>query len=97
MLILGWLGMPRRYFDFLPRFASLQFFTSIGAYIMVCGLALMFFNLWRGLRRGAKAPDNPWGGATLEWQIASPAPAENFEEIPTITHGPYHFEKMEKK
>jgi len=97
MLILGWQGMPRRYFDFLPRFASLQFFTSIGAYIMVTGLALMFFNLWRGLRRGPKAPDNPWGGATLEWQIASPAPAENFERIPTITQGPYHFDKTEKK
>jgi len=97
MLILGWQGMPRRYFDFLPRFASLQFFTSIGAYIMVTGLALMFFNLWRGLRRGPKAPDNPWGGATLEWQIPSPAPAENFERIPTITQGPYHFDKTEKK
>ena len=97
MLILGWQGMPRRYFDFLPRFASLQFFTSIGAYIMVAGLALMFFNLWRGLRRGPKAPDNPWGGATLEWQIPSPAPAENFERIPTITQGPYHFDKTEKK
>jgi cytochrome c oxidase subunit 1 len=97
MLVLGWLGMPRRYFDFLPRFASLQFFTSIGAYIMACGLALMFFNLWRGLRRGSKAPDNPWGGATLEWQIPSPAPAENFEKIPTVTQGPYHFEKTKKR
>jgi cytochrome c oxidase subunit 1 len=88
--ILGWMGMPRRYFDYLPQFASLQFFTSIGAYIMVAGLALMFFNLGRGLRHGAKAPANPWGAATLEWQIPSPAPAENFEEIPTVTHGPYH-------
>jgi cytochrome c oxidase subunit 1 len=93
MLILGWQGMPRRYFDFLPRFASLQFFASIGAYIMVAGLALMFINLGRGLRRGAKAPDNPWGGATLEWQIPSPAPAENFERIPTVTKGPYSYEK----
>jgi cytochrome c oxidase subunit 1 len=64
---------------------------------MVSGLALMFFNLWRGLRHGTKAPDNPWGGATLEWQIPSPAPAENFEQIPTITQGPYHFSNMEKK
>jgi cytochrome c oxidase subunit 1 len=91
MFLLGWMGMPRRYFDYLPQFASLQFFSSIGAYLMVAGLSLMFFNLGRGLRRGQKAPANPWGGATLEWQIPSPAPAENFEEIPTVTHGPYHF------
>jgi cytochrome c oxidase subunit 1 len=91
MFILGWQGMPRRYFDFLPRFASLQFFSSIGSYIMVAGLGLMFYNLWRGLRHGPQAPDNPWGGATLEWQRPSPMPAENFEEIPTVTRGPYHF------
>ncbi len=97
MFILGWQGMPRRYFDYLPRFASLQFFSSIGAYIMVAGLALMFYNLWRGIRHGAKAPANPWGGATLEWQIPSPAPTENFEHIPTVTHGPYHFGDSGKK
>ena len=34
---------------------------------------------------------NPWGGATLEWTIPSPPPAENFEEIPTVTRGPYAF------
>jgi cytochrome c oxidase subunit 1 len=43
--------------------------------------------------RGKKAEDNPWGGATLEWQIPSPPSAENFEEIPTITRGPYVFRK----
>ena len=89
--IMGWQGMPRRYFDYLPRFASQQFFTSIGSYIMVAGLGLMFANLWRGLRRGAKAPANPWGGATLEWQIPSPPPTENFEKVPTVTRGPYEF------
>ncbi len=93
MLILGWQGMPRRYADYLPRFADLQFWSSIGAYIMVGGLALMFANLFVGLKRGEKAPANPWGGATLEWQIPSPPPAEDFEEIPVITKGPYDFGK----
>jgi len=97
MFILGWQGMPRRYFDFLPRFASLQFFSSIGSYIMVAGLAMMFYNLWRGMRHGEKAPDNPWGGATLEWQLPSPVSAENFEELPVVTRGPYHFGGSEEK
>jgi cytochrome c oxidase subunit 1 len=89
--ILGWMGMPRRYFDYLPQFAPLQFLASIGAYIMVAGLALMFFNLGWGLKHGSKASANPWGAATLEWQIPSPAPAENFEQLPTVTGGPYRF------
>ena len=97
MLILGWAGMPRRYYSYLPQFAPLQRISSIGSYIMVGGLAMMFGNLIHGFLRGKKAPDNPWGGATLEWQIPSPPSAENFEEIPTVTGGPYVFSKPEEK
>jgi heme/copper-type cytochrome/quinol oxidase subunit 1 len=28
---------------------------------------------------------NPVGGHTLEWTIASPAPADNFEALPTVS------------
>jgi cytochrome c oxidase subunit 1 len=51
----------------------------------------MFANLFRGLRKGEKAGSNPWGGATLEWQIPSPPPKENFEKIPVVQKGPYDF------
>jgi len=57
----------------------------------------MFFGaLLYAIFKGEKAEDNPWGGVTLEWTIPSPPPLENFEEIPTITHGPYHFEQEGK-
>jgi cytochrome c oxidase subunit 1 len=93
MLILGWAGMPRRYYSYLPQFATLQRITTVGSWIMVGGLGMMFGNLIHGFFRGKKAEDNPWGGATLEWQIPSPPSAENFEEIPVITRGPYVFKK----
>jgi cytochrome c oxidase subunit 1 len=92
-LVLGWEGMPRRYYDFPVQYQHLQLFASIGAWIMVGGLLTMFGNLVRAFFRGEKAPANPWGGATLEWQIPSPPPAENFEEIPTVTRGPYVFDE----
>ncbi len=91
MLILGWAGMPRRYYAYLPRFATMQRIASIGSYIMVGGIALMLANLIHGVFRGKKAPANPWGAATLEWQIPSPPSAENFDTIPTVTRGPYDF------
>jgi cytochrome c oxidase subunit 1 len=97
MLVLGWMGMPRRYFDFLPQFAGLQFLASIGSYILAAGLVLIFGNLLRGLRRGEKAPDNPWQGATLEWQLPSPAPFESFEETPVVSGGPYEFGDSKKR
>jgi cytochrome c oxidase subunit 1 len=38
------------------------------------------------------APADPWGGKTLEWTISSPPTVENFDEIPVIEKGPYHYE-----
>jgi cytochrome c oxidase subunit 1 len=91
MLVLGWQGMPRRYYDYLPQYASLQLLSTIGSWVLFVGIAWMVANLIRGLIKGPKAEANPWGGATLEWQIPSPPPHENFEEIPTVTGGPYSF------
>ena len=91
MLILGWEGMPRRYYDYLPQFHTLQLISTIGSWILIAGLILMFANLFRALWKGEKAGSNPWGGATLEWQIPSPPPKENFEKIPVVEKGPYDF------
>jgi len=91
MLILGWEGMPRRYYDYPPQFHTLHLISTIGSWILIAGLIWIFFNLFQGLRKGERAGDNPWGGATLEWQIPSPPPAENFERIPIVERGPYEF------
>jgi cytochrome c oxidase subunit 1 len=95
MFIMGWQGMPRRYYNYLPQFTDLHRIASIGSFIMVAGLVLMAANLIRAVFTGAKAPANPWGGATLEWTLPSPPGPEDFEEIPVITRGPYEFDKKE--
>jgi cytochrome c oxidase subunit 1 len=92
MFIIGLQGMPRRYFDYDPQFQTGQMISSIGAFILIIGLIGMISNLVYHRRHGAIAPDNPWHGVTLEWQIPSPPPHENFDEVPTITHDPYVFE-----
>ena len=92
MLILGWEGMPRRYYDYPPQFHTLHLISTIGSWILIAGLILIFYNLFQALRKGPRAEDNPWGGATLEWQIPSPPPTENFEKIPIVERGPYEFQ-----
>jgi cytochrome c oxidase subunit 1 len=52
----------------------------------------MFGNLVRALYKGEKAPDNPWNGKTLEWQIPSPPPRENFKRLPVMRDNGYTFE-----
>lgn len=92
MFILGYLGMPRRYWSYLPEYQTLHIISTVGSWILILGLIIMFWNLIYALFKGEKASSNPWGGTTLEWQIQSPPITENFHEIPTITHEPYYHE-----
>lgn len=89
MFIMGYMGMPRRYYDYLPEFQMYHIISTVGSWILVSGILVMLANLLSGLKSGKKASDNPWGGTTLEWSVPSPPPLENFEEIPTVTTGPY--------
>ncbi|KAA3616580.1 MAG: cytochrome c oxidase subunit I [Calditrichaeota bacterium] len=89
MMYLGYQGMPRRYFDHLPQFHDAHLVATFGSWFLVSGLLLMIGTLLYSVFRGEKAPANPWGGTTLEWQIPTPPPLENFDEIPTITDEPY--------
>lgn len=97
MFILGYLGMPRRYWDYLPQYHTLHVVSTIGAYILIFGILLMTGNLIKGLLSKNKITDiNPWGGVTLEWTVPTPPPLENFDIEPEITHGPYEFEHIKE-
>jgi cytochrome c oxidase subunit I len=90
--IIGIQGMPRRYFDYLPQFQWAETLSGIGAIIIGIGFFLMLYNLMHSARKGPLAPPNPWGGTTLEWQVPSPPPVENFDgELPEITEEPYNY------
>ena len=83
--VMGARGMPRRYFDYDPRFELMHQMSSLGAFIMGVTLFLIIVNLLISLKTGKKAPANPWGGTTLEWQTSSPPPLFNFpvgQDIP---------------
>jgi cytochrome c oxidase subunit 1 len=96
MLILGYMGMPRRYYHYLPEYELIQRIATVGSWIMVIGILLLIINLIISLRTGVKAPANPWGGRTLEWTVSSPPPMENFHDIPIVTTGPYDYSEFEK-
>ncbi|MDZ7741549.1 MAG: cytochrome c oxidase subunit I [Bacteroidota bacterium] len=92
MLVLGMMGMPRRYYDYLPEFTYLNQLSTVGSWILILGMIIMLVNLINGYRKGKKASDNPWGGVTLEWQVKSPPPLHNFDKMPEVSEdGPYDF------
>ena len=90
--ILGTQGMPRRYFSYLDEYTTLHQLSTIGSYILGVGLFLILGYAMHSLFRGKKAPNNPWGAATLEWtHTTSPPEPHNFKRTPLVTRGPYDF------
>jgi cytochrome c oxidase subunit 1 len=89
--ILGSRGMPRRYYDYLPRYHFLHALSTVGSWILAAGFVVVLYYLLLSLRDGARAPRNPWGGASMEWQTSSPPTTENFEGRPVAAFGPYDF------
>jgi cytochrome c oxidase subunit 1 len=80
--VMGSQGMPRRYFNYPEQFQSYHEYSTIGSYILGIAFLIVAINLIQSFFRGRKAPANPWGGSTLEWQTTSPPPHENFPETP---------------
>ena len=89
--ILGSLGLPRRYYDYLPEYQHLNRVSTIGSYMIATGFVIGLVAVIHALRNGKIAGDNPWGGKTLEWTTASPPPHENFLKTPIVTAGPYEY------
>ncbi len=93
--ILGVQGMPRRYADYPPEFQWLNAISTVGSWILAAGMFMMFINLIRGLFKGEEAESNPYGSLSLEWQVPSPPPHENFEKIPRIKDWTYGYGKRD--
>jgi len=94
MLIAGLMGMPRRYYDYLPEFHLPNMISTYGSWVLAVGLILMLGNLAFALFRGRKEVGrNPWGGITLEWQTQSPPVVQNFDRMPELPkNGPYDYD-----
>jgi cytochrome c oxidase subunit 1 len=86
MHISGLLGMPRRVYTY-PAGLGLELpnlLSTIGAFVVATSVLLFVINGVVSLYRGAIAPANPWGAASLEWATSSPPPPYNFAHIPVV-------------
>jgi len=97
MHFVGLYGGIRRYSDFtgadyLAALQPLHVFMTIAAFATASAQLIFFYNFFKSLASGAKAPENPWRATTLEWAIASPPPLDNFAgNFPHVFRGPYEY------
>jgi cytochrome c oxidase subunit I len=95
--LLGYMGMPRRYYAYPPEFQVLNVMSSAGASILGIGYLIpMVYLIW-SMRYGPHAPPNPWGACGLEWRTSSPPPTQNFEQTPVVTWEAYEFRPREER
>ncbi|MEX0609350.1 MAG: cytochrome c oxidase subunit I [Balneolaceae bacterium] len=91
--IMGSIGMPRRYYNYIDQFTIFHQTSTIGSYIIGIGFLLIAYYLAKSLYNGEQAPANPWGSRALEWQATSPPHLHNFDHIPVVINGPYDYHK----
>jgi len=96
MMALGYAGHHRRIYnpseyEFLRPLMDTNQFISIAAFILGAFQILYLINIVWSLYKGKKADKNPWKAATLEWSVDFPIPHGNFEQIPTVYHGPHEY------
>jgi cytochrome c oxidase subunit 1/cytochrome c oxidase subunit I+III len=84
--LLGLRGMPRRVFTYSAErgFGDLNLLATFGALVLAASVLLLLVTLWRGLRHGELAGNNPWRADTLEWSTNSPPPPYNFSALPIV-------------
>jgi cytochrome c oxidase subunit I+III len=86
MHLSGLLGMPRRVYTYSAGLGwePWNLLATIGAYLLAVGLLVVAASVVHAVRRGSPAPDDPWGGDSLEWATSSPPKPYNFPVLPLV-------------
>jgi cytochrome c oxidase subunit 1 len=92
LFVLGMEGMPRRVNFYEPKFHTLNVWVSISAFVLGFSMLIFLFNVVYSLVFvREKAAQNPWRSKSIEWQVPTPVPVNNFEQIPVFDSDPYDY------
>lgn len=91
LMIVGFMGMPRRVVTYLPELHTANVIASVFAFVLGASIFVFLYNLVYSWGWGPIARQNPWDARTMEWQLPTPVPLDNFDEIPLVISGPYEY------
>jgi cytochrome c oxidase subunit 1 len=85
-------GMPRRVSSYAPNLHGLNVWVTISAFVLGFSMLIFLANVvWSLIMVRLPAAANPWRSKSLEWQVPTPVPVNNFEQIPVIDSDPYDY------
>ncbi len=91
MFAVGLAGMNRRIADYSADLTDGNRIVSMGGFFLGTSFIIFLYNFIKSWINGPPAEANPWGATTLEWQIPSPPPHENFDVPPVVVGDPYTY------
>ena len=92
LLVIGFLGMPRRVVTYAGYLQGANVWVSISAFVLGGSMLIFLGNLiWSQLFARVPTGVNPWGSKSIEWQLPSPVPVHDFDRIPTFGPDPYPY------
>jgi cytochrome c oxidase subunit 1 len=94
--ILGYIGMPRRYYTYPDELQVWNVLSTAGASILGLGYLLPMIYLTYSLFQRRTAADNPWGAKGLEWTTSSPPPTFNFDRPVVVDEPAYNYRPSEE-
>ena len=92
LFIVGLEGMPRRVSTYATHLQPLNIWVSVSAFVLGASMLVFLYNVVYSLIFAReKSEPNPWNSKSLEWQLPTPIPVHDFDEIPTIDSDPYDY------
>jgi len=102
---LGLQGQHRRIYNYSmwndllmqPEHILARQIATVSLIFLLLVQFVFLFNFFYSLKKGKKAPKNPWHANTLEWQAVSPPPHGNFNPYPVVHRWPYDYNHPDKE
>ena len=92
LFAVGFLGQPRRVVTYASNLQFLNDWVSASAFVLGLSMLVFIANLvYSLLFAQVRAERNPWNSLSIEWQLPSPVPVQNFDHIPTFESDPYGY------